>query len=91
MTPKEKAKELVSKFTFLSYPESNEKFYNPKQCALIAVDEIIKEINITSYLIKFQIDYGIYLYWEEVKQEIEIYGGKWTKTTLIHLTTKTVR
>ena len=35
MTSKEKAKELISKFTFLSLPESDAKFYNPKQCSLI--------------------------------------------------------
>jgi hypothetical protein len=69
MTPKEKAKELVSKFTFLSYPESNEKFYNPKQCALIAVHEIrniLSMPNIPKY-------YPIVTdeYWEQVKQEIE--------------------
>ena len=60
MTPKEKAKELISKFTFLSYPESDAKFYNPKQCALIAVDEILQHC------------YEVMKpFWEEVKQEIE--------------------
>jgi hypothetical protein len=79
MTPKEKAKELVSKFTFLSYPESNNKFYNPKQCALIAVDELIStEYKTVSKLLevieKNRIRLVISLnedYWQKVKQEIE--------------------
>jgi hypothetical protein len=69
MTPKEKAKELVSKFLDCEV-ESTEMFnawidYQlAKQCALIAVVEIIKSIN----------PFGMFLgkdYWEEVKQEIE--------------------
>jgi len=64
MTPKEKAKELVSKFTFLTYPESDAKFYNPKQCALIAIQEIIN----------FGNKAGIrepMMYWNKVEQEIK--------------------
>jgi hypothetical protein len=75
MTPKEKAKELISKFTFLTYPESNAKFYNPKQCALIAVDELIKEARFSSeYIEEVFFTTGYYDkqdYWQEVKQEIE--------------------
>lgn len=63
MTPKEKAKELISKFTFLKLPESDSKFYNPKQCALIAVDEIMNALEKNG-------DWN-YDYWQEVKQEIE--------------------
>jgi len=74
MTPKEKAEELVSKyeictrpiFTLLQYDV--EKMYN-KQCALIAVDEIMKAIPDASD------DDSPYnhelVYWQEVKQEIE--------------------
>lgn len=58
MTPKEKAKELVEKYDLtLTYLESKSK---AKQCALIAVDEIILSSNY----------FEIY-YWKEVKQEIE--------------------
>ena len=78
MTPQEKAKELVSKFTFLTYPESDAKFYNPKQCALIAVDEIILTCAFNDYKTKKHFehcnDYDdsyFWTYWEEVKQEIE--------------------
>ena len=56
-TPKEKAKELVEKYdSTLIYLESKSK---AKQCALIAVDEIIKEVVLST------------MYWQEVKQEIE--------------------
>jgi hypothetical protein len=75
MIPKEKAKQLVSKFTFLSYPESNEKFYNPKQCALIAVNEII---NSEPYFICYDKEGNIHRsvidakqYWQQVKEEIQ--------------------
>lgn len=67
MTPKEKAKELVDKFARIDgYQDTIDlsKCEYEKQCALIAVDEIIKSIN----------PFGMFLgkdYWEEVKQEIE--------------------
>jgi hypothetical protein len=64
MTPKEKAKELVEKF------DNAMEFYTParyaKQCALIAVDEILNVLS--EYTIEpfvFDIEY-----WQEVKQEI---------------------
>ena len=63
MTPKEKAKELVDKFTlYLGTDVNGEECYvdiiESKRCALICVDEI----NIvTNYEVK---------YWKEVKQEI---------------------
>ena len=76
MTPKEKAIELVNKFnkytvvcvTHYSNGKMGENKQDAKQCALIAVSEIIKtnpyewdgeDLNST-------IDY-----WQEVKQEIE--------------------
>jgi len=57
MTPKEKAEELVNKFDLPSGLMSIER----KQCALIAVDEIILYCN--------QYEWE---YWQEVKQEIEL-------------------
>jgi hypothetical protein len=59
MTPKEKAKDLVIKFTF---QRDNHELYVAKQCALIAVDEIINLC--ASGLSETK-------YWQEVKQEIE--------------------
>ena len=62
MTPKEKAQELVNKFTDL---EDGEMYIGKaKQCALIAVDEILK---IGSVIV----DYNTRDYWEKVKKEIE--------------------
>jgi hypothetical protein len=66
MTPKEKAKELFKKFT-----EVDGYDFNIKQCALIAVDEILKEllemviVTGSSYVVKHTD------YWEEIKQEIK--------------------
>ena len=69
MKPKEKANELYSKYDDLL----NKDFGNPivfdnqlKQCALIAVDEIIDSLQIKNYA---QADN--YEYWNEIKQEIE--------------------
>ena len=70
MTPKEKAKELVSKY-LRTYPIYN----NPtvvisythneaKQCALISVDELIYET-------QFEVPNIRQRYWIDVKQEIE--------------------
>ncbi len=64
MTPKEKAIELVGKYsTVLSIQFS-------KEFALIAVDELYKEVIIFEYGNPILVDKRL-LYWEEVKQEIE--------------------
>jgi hypothetical protein len=80
MTPKEKAKELVDKFYQL-FPLQSEvitsigeltweydNWKQAKQCALIAVDEIIANIepSVSMDVIEARIKY-----WQEVKQEIE--------------------
>lgn len=70
MTPKEKAEELVRSFIGLAsdeditedglmYSEAM-RIFNAKQCALIAVDEILEEC--------LQLKVA---YWEEVKEQIE--------------------
>jgi hypothetical protein len=64
MTPKEKAIELVDKF-------SNEillTINGGKVAALIAVDEILEVIIFNKYDDKYWEEEG---YWNEVKQEIE--------------------
>ena len=72
MTPKEKAEELVDKFYYI--PNSQGIFmmqdYQAKECALIAVDEII---NLSEFLDKDNTKWVVFdtKYWEEVKQEIE--------------------
>jgi len=69
MTPKEKAQELVQRFTKIESFHIHERvIFMPlpeaKQCALIAVDELINDsinnLNVNSHK-----------YWQEVKQEIE--------------------
>ena len=60
MTPREKAKELVDKY--LMNTPVGFHIDDAKECALIAVDEIIN-------LVK-HIDVDSEDYWEEVKQEI---------------------
>jgi hypothetical protein len=70
MTPREKADELYSKLFFAlpSYADEGQQEHKAaKQCALIAVDEIIEEalgLDDNDYQSKFD-------YWQEVKQEIE--------------------
>ena len=69
MTPKEKAKDLIDKYylTIFNYGEdlSQEIIISilAKQCALIAVDEILRRNE--------PIQGHFWSYWEEVKQEIK--------------------
>ena len=68
MTPKEKAKELVSKFQKqIFFDVTNERLdiEEAKGCALIAVDEIIQAIDNVMFPNPFK------QYWNKVKQEIE--------------------
>ena len=71
MTPKEKADELFNKYCYaIRYNEKDSEYWTniiyAKNCALIAVDELIiqenKYNNGSFYPLK---------YWQEVKQEIE--------------------
>jgi hypothetical protein len=74
MTPQGKAKELVDRFHVISPQISirtKEKVYNKaKQCALIAVDEIIKNdsVGMSSDFNHLICDTD---YWQQVKKEIE--------------------
>ena len=62
MTPKEKSQEL-----FMRNFEITVDDYCAKQCAMIAVDEIIEVISTV-----YEHDWNVlYPYWNEVKQEIE--------------------
>jgi len=60
MTPKEKAKELVDKFSIVGLQQRAEGY----QCALIAVDEIIKFGNSQGFREPM-------MYWYKVKEELE--------------------
>lgn len=66
MTPKKKAKELVDKFYEILPYWVNEQ--DAKQCALIAVDEILSEI----YSNNFITSDNRRIYWQQVKTEIEL-------------------
>jgi hypothetical protein len=65
MTPKEKAKELVDKMygDELDYMTEGQA----KQCALVAVDEIIKSLPPFDYGLEFV---AKIVFWKEVKKEI---------------------
>jgi hypothetical protein len=82
MTPKEKAQELFDKYyrLFNNFPNyqyvienlntiQDEKLYTTKQCALIAVNEILDLKHIVTLrrnMHEMELEY-----WDEVKQEIE--------------------
>jgi hypothetical protein len=59
MTPKEKAEELVKKYSSINYDLNDVE--NHKEGALIAVDEVLKMLDDNSYI----------KYWLMVKYEIE--------------------
>ena len=71
MTPKEKAKELIDKFTSV-----NGNSFFAKECAIVVADEIIKDykkslkvsqgVNFANGLIA-----GSMLFWQSVKTELE--------------------
>ena len=69
MTPKEKAKELVEKFSDL---EDGEMYIGKsKECALIAVDEIINSLeNYGKESDELQNMENDFRYWQEVKEEL---------------------
>lgn len=62
MSPQEKAKELVDKFTVVGLQQRNEGI----QCAILCVDEILQVLSSKSLSSEFWI-----MYYEQVKQEIE--------------------
>jgi hypothetical protein len=66
-SPEEKAKELVLKY--LRINNNTKEWFNlhiAKQCALIAVDEIL-------YILEFSLDFRMdksIKYWQQVKEEL---------------------
>jgi hypothetical protein len=72
MTPKEKAQELFNKYaTYVVMWTGGVEVekQNCKQCALIAVDEILSDYK--NYLLHENTEYKGLMYWQEVKNEIE--------------------
>ena len=68
MTPKEKAEDLFNHMSCFHITDNRVNRYASKQCALIAVDELIEEQRIEEY------NNGTWHrlnYWIEVKEEIE--------------------
>jgi len=66
MTPKEKAEELVGKFVSITL--WNGYVTSAKECAYIAVDEILKMVDET---MQGWLDADIIAHWKQVKEEIE--------------------
>ena len=66
MTPKEKAIELVESMTFSCRECDYES--KAKQCAIIAVDEMLNWFKAHSYSNK---NYDAFVFYQEVKQEIQ--------------------
>ena len=65
MTPKEKAIELLNKYNSLQvsfYKNQDPSYGYAKECALIAVDEVMCEVT----------DEDDFSWWNKVKQEIEL-------------------
>jgi hypothetical protein len=80
MTPKEKAIELVGKFNnhtvkeliYLKNGKVIEGKTEAKQCALIAVDEMISYFQKETFMMAYpEIAISEVAYWQEVKKEIE--------------------
>lgn len=76
MTPKEKAKELVDNFTFIDNGEklqlvTTKDKIKAKQCALIAVDEILEELDAEYWGLEMDRSFERQRFWLNVKQEIE--------------------
>lgn len=65
MTPKEKAEELIDKF--MPHSSGNSNNNEAKECALIAVDEIIDAIDWHEY----EVPNDQLKFWFEVIKEIE--------------------
>lgn len=74
MTPKEKAKELFEKYAFVEIAYYTSK-HEVKECALIAVNEIIESNMDFDHDDNIWCDTGRFrnsqIYWGKVKQEIE--------------------
>jgi hypothetical protein len=72
---KQKSQQLVNKFYFVlpnngsfsGINNVNDRYKEAKQCALIAVDEMIETVNMC---IPYQNEETYVEYWQEVKQEI---------------------
>lgn len=70
MTPREKAIKLVN--SFMPHSSGNSNNNEAKQCALIAVDEILEVVKFYEEKNgRVLIDNIRVMYWQELKEEIE--------------------
>ena len=73
LSPKEKANELIEKYTFYTLVDFSDENYNRTvDCALIAVEEIINELKNEVWFSNCE-DNNIdkrFNYWQEVKEEL---------------------
>ena len=71
-TPKEKAQELVDKFRMnvLDYEGSGLNTFKAKQCALIAIDEILDNFGLVCNGKTFFTEHRAFDYYSEVKKEL---------------------
>jgi hypothetical protein len=70
MTATEKAKELVDKYNLLQrnfYKDQDPSYGYAKQCAIIAVDEILYFMDMFNIDLDMKVQYE---WWKKVKQEI---------------------
>lgn len=76
MTPKEKADDLLDKMYSVDLNDDREDvsidYFHAKKCALIAVDEILKNNPHSTPTIYGVPPHSTMNYWQEVKQEIEL-------------------
>ena len=77
MTPKEKAKELIEEFSNAESEDGylNQNHFRHKQCAIIAVNQILKVLN-DYWNQDCKINNTKIGYYEEVKQKIKNYENK---------------
>ena len=76
MTPKEKARELFYKMLFTDTVDDYSFVGSKvaKQCALIAVDELIKSHH--AQLVDKSLTHPAEDYWQQVKQELETFKSE---------------
>ena len=77
MTPKEKAFELVDKYKIFTWDmedDVEDHIRKPKECASVAVDEIIEFMEVDDFDSDtcYWANHSKMQYWVEVKQEIEL-------------------
>jgi hypothetical protein len=67
MDPKEKAEELFNKYLEIDY-----HYYQAKDCALIAVGEMLNYFSKETFMMAYpEIAINEVKYWQEVKKQIE--------------------